>query len=269
MEIDASCGGLEPSEQSATAGADVGGASGSRFERLGDYHILQELGRGGMGVVYEAERESLKVRVALKVMHPTFRTDATHLRRFHAEARSAARLHHTNIVPVFDYGEQDGICYYAMQMIIGVGLNRVLDEARQARSSNAARHGRGRARNSLGQAGRGPGAAPVSFVLSTVSHRLLTGGFATGPAGSPATDATAAIPNGETESPGPAGAETPSGTASSSAEHAPSAEPDTSLSLSLSGSTNSGRYSETAWHREIARLCARWPTRLTMRTARG
>ena len=83
-------------------------------ERLGDYRILRVIGAGGMGVVYEAEHESLKSRVALKVMHPRFRTDSAYLRRFHTEARSAARLHHTNIVPVFDYGEQDGICYYAM-----------------------------------------------------------------------------------------------------------------------------------------------------------
>ena len=70
-----------------------------------------------MGVVYEAEHESLKSRVALKVMHPRFRADEKYLRRFHVEARSAAGLHHTNIVSVFDYGEQDGVCYYAMQYI--------------------------------------------------------------------------------------------------------------------------------------------------------
>ena len=76
-------------------------------ERLGDYQILRVIGSGGMGVVYEAEHESLKNRVALKVMHPRFRTDSTYLRRFHTEARSAARLHHTNIVPVYDYGEHE------------------------------------------------------------------------------------------------------------------------------------------------------------------
>jgi serine/threonine protein kinase len=80
-------------------------------ERLGDYRILRVIGEGGMGAVYEAEHESLKNRVALKVMHLRFRADRTYLRRFQTEARSAARLHHTNIVPVFDFGEQDGICY--------------------------------------------------------------------------------------------------------------------------------------------------------------
>ena len=62
-----------------------------------------------MGEVYEAERESLSARVALKVLHPRFRADAKYLARFRNEARSAARLHHTNIVTVFEFGQQDGV----------------------------------------------------------------------------------------------------------------------------------------------------------------
>src|SRR5262249_23584623 len=85
--------------------------------RLGDYRILGVIGKGGRGVVYEAERESLQSRVALKMMHEQFRDDPTCLRRFRTEARSAARLHHTNIVPVFDFGDHDGACFYAMQFI--------------------------------------------------------------------------------------------------------------------------------------------------------
>ena len=107
---------------------------GSLLGRLGDYALLRELGRGGMGIVHEAEHESLKNRVALKVMHPRFRADRTYLRRFQTEARSAARLHHTNIVSVFDFGEQHGVCYYAMQYIDGVGLDRVLDDVRRIRA---------------------------------------------------------------------------------------------------------------------------------------
>ena len=98
--------------------------------------LLRELGRGGMGIVYEAEHESLKSRMALKVMHPRFRADRTYLRRFQTEARSAVKLHHTNIVPVFDYGEQAGVCYYAMQCIEGVGLERVLDDVRRLRAES-------------------------------------------------------------------------------------------------------------------------------------
>jgi eukaryotic-like serine/threonine-protein kinase len=102
-------------------------------ERLGDYRILARIGGGGMGVVYEAERESLKSRVALKVVHPRFRADSKYLRRFHAEARLAAGLHHTNIVGVFDYGEQDGVYFYAMQFIQGQPLDHVLADIRRLR----------------------------------------------------------------------------------------------------------------------------------------
>ena len=88
-----------------------------------------------MGVVYEAVRESLHSRVALKVMHPRFRASADYLRRFHNEARSAAQLHHTNIVSVFDYGEHDGVCYYAMQYIAGHSLDEILADVRRLRSN--------------------------------------------------------------------------------------------------------------------------------------
>jgi eukaryotic-like serine/threonine-protein kinase len=101
--------------------------------RLGDYLIIRRIGSGGMGVVYEAEHESLKSRVALKVVHPRFRADPKYLRRFHAEARLAAGLHHTNIVSVFDYGDHDGVCYYAMQYIRGQPLDHVLAGIRRLR----------------------------------------------------------------------------------------------------------------------------------------
>ena len=117
--------------------------------RLGDYRILGCIGEGGMGVVYEAVRESLKSRVALKVMHPRFRASAGYLRRFHNEARSAAQLHHTNIVSVFDYGEHDGVCYYAMQYIAGHSLDEILIDVRRLRSNQVrgeGRAGRGRTR---------------------------------------------------------------------------------------------------------------------------
>src|SRR5262249_22812787 len=90
--------------------------------RLGDYRLLREVGRGGMGVVYEAEQESLGRHVALKVLPGHALLDPRHLRRFRREARAAARLHHTNIVPVFGVGEQDGLHYYVMQFIPGLGL---------------------------------------------------------------------------------------------------------------------------------------------------
>ena len=136
-------------------------------ERLGDYRILRVIGEGGMGVVYEAEHESLKSRVALKVMHPRFRADRTLLRRFQTEARSAARLHHTNIVPVFDFGEQDGICYYAMQYIAGVGLDDVLDDVRRFRAPAD-----GASQAGTGGRGDDPPTGPVESPLPAVTRAL-------------------------------------------------------------------------------------------------
>ena len=96
--------------------------------QLGDYLILREIGRGGMGVVYEAVQQSLGRHVALKVLPSGELGGAAHLERFRREARAAARLHHTNIVPVFGVGEQGGVHYYAMQYIRGQGLDAVVED---------------------------------------------------------------------------------------------------------------------------------------------
>ena len=105
-------------------------------QQLGEYRLLREIGRGGMGVVYEALQESLGRHVALKILplNPALRFEQ--LERFRREARAAARLHHTNIVPVFGVGEDQGVHYYAMQFIHGQGLDAVLDEVRRLRSSH-------------------------------------------------------------------------------------------------------------------------------------
>lgn len=92
--------------------------------QLGDFRIIREIARGGMGVVYEAEQVSLCRRVAVKVIPPQLLSDPRQLERFHQEARTAASLHHTNIVPVFGVGEQDGLHYYVMQKIDGAALDR-------------------------------------------------------------------------------------------------------------------------------------------------
>src|SRR5262245_36377086 len=78
--------------------------SSTPLVQLGDFRIVREVGRGGMGIVYEAMQESLGRRVALKVLPAAARLDARHQQRFEREARAAARLHHTNIVPVFGIG---------------------------------------------------------------------------------------------------------------------------------------------------------------------
>jgi eukaryotic-like serine/threonine-protein kinase len=98
----------------------------TRPERLGDFRLIREIGRGGMGVVFEAEQESLGRRVAVKVLPRQALLDEKHLKRFEREARIAANLHHTNIVEVFGVGEQDGFHYYVMQYIHGVGLDAMI-----------------------------------------------------------------------------------------------------------------------------------------------
>lgn len=97
---------------------------------LGDYRIIRELGRGGMGVVYEAEHEQMRRHVALKVLHS--RSGSQHdVERFMREARSAGRLHHTNIVPVFEIGVDEDTHFYAMQCIHGQNLDLVISDLKQ------------------------------------------------------------------------------------------------------------------------------------------
>jgi tetratricopeptide (TPR) repeat protein/serine/threonine protein kinase len=97
---------------------------------LGDFRIVREVGRGGMGVVYEAEQLSLGRRVALKVLPLAAALDPRGLQRFQNEARAAAGLHHTNIAPVYAVGSEHGIPYYAMQFIDGQTLAKVIADLR-------------------------------------------------------------------------------------------------------------------------------------------
>ena len=93
---------------------------------LGDFRIIREVGRGGMGVVYEAEQISLQRRVALKVLPFAAALDQRHLHRFRNEAQAAAHLHHSHIVPVFAVGSDRGVHYYAMQFIDGQSLAELI-----------------------------------------------------------------------------------------------------------------------------------------------
>lgn len=97
---------------------------------LGDFHIVREIGRGGMGVVYEATQLSLGRRVALKVLPFAAALDARQLQRFKNESHAAAQLHHTNIVPVYAVGCERGVHFYAMQLIEGRSLASVIQELR-------------------------------------------------------------------------------------------------------------------------------------------
>jgi serine/threonine protein kinase/WD40 repeat protein/Flp pilus assembly protein TadD len=101
------------------------------LRQLGDFRIIREIGRGGMGVVYEAEQVSLGRHVALKMLPQNLFIDPRQKRRFEREAKAAAKLHHTNIVPVFGVGEDEKLSYYVMQFIHGLGLDQVLDELKR------------------------------------------------------------------------------------------------------------------------------------------
>jgi len=100
---------------------------------LGDFRLLREVGRGGMGVVYEAEQISLRRRVALKVLPFAAAIDPRRLQRFKTEALAAAHVQHERIVPVHSVGCERGVHYYAMQFIDGQSLADLIGELRRLR----------------------------------------------------------------------------------------------------------------------------------------
>jgi superkiller protein 3 len=116
---------------SLSGAGDRAGSEGQVVGLLGDFRIVREVGRGGMGIVYEAEQVSLGRRVALKVLPFAATMDPRQLQRFHNEARAAAGLHHTNIVPVYAVGSERGVHYYAMQFIDGRTLAQFVAEQRR------------------------------------------------------------------------------------------------------------------------------------------
>ena len=108
-------------------------------QRLGDFEIVREIGRGGMGIVYEARQLSLNRKVALKILSNGLGLSAKAVVRFRREAEAAAKLHHTNIVPIYATGEEDGTHFYAMELIEGPSLSECLKALRQP-GTEATRH---------------------------------------------------------------------------------------------------------------------------------
>jgi serine/threonine protein kinase len=106
--------------------------------KLADYRIVREIGRGGMGIVNEADQMSLGRRVALKVLPFAAALDDKRLQRFKQEAQAAARLHHTNIVPVHGVGCERGVHYYAMQYVEGQTLAPIHQEAERSTATTGA-----------------------------------------------------------------------------------------------------------------------------------
>ncbi|MCR9200245.1 MAG: protein kinase [Planctomycetaceae bacterium] len=100
--------------------------AGKVIERLGDFQLVREIGRGGMGIVFEARQESLARTVAIKVLPRQSLLDAAALERFQREARTAAAMHHSHIVPIFGTGSADGAHYLVMQLVDGESLDRLI-----------------------------------------------------------------------------------------------------------------------------------------------
>jgi serine/threonine protein kinase len=110
----------------------IPGEEGEAGQPLGDYRLVREVGRGGMGVVYEAVQLSLGRRVALKVLPFAATMGPRQLARFQNEARAAAGLHHTNIVPVYGVGCERGVHFCAVQLIDGQSLAATIEALRRA-----------------------------------------------------------------------------------------------------------------------------------------
>ncbi len=117
-----------------TAPRDHPDVASDELGELGDFRLLRELGRGGMGVVYMAEQLSLRRRVALKVLPFAAAVDARRLQRFKTEALAAANLQHEGIVPVHAVGCERGVHYYAMPYIEGQSLAGLIAELRLLRT---------------------------------------------------------------------------------------------------------------------------------------
>jgi serine/threonine protein kinase/tetratricopeptide (TPR) repeat protein len=146
---------------------------------LGDFEIVREIGRGGMGVVYEARQMSLNRKVALKVLSSGLGLTPKAVQRFRREAEAAAKLHHTNIVPVYATGEENGTHFYAMELIHGPSLDHVIRQMRQTKQSATTSGEPGRVSGEPGRvsAGSAPSAASARGADATPLANLE----ATGP----------------------------------------------------------------------------------------
>jgi serine/threonine protein kinase/predicted Zn-dependent protease len=176
-----------PAQQGIPMSADEAAAVAhtvAEIGQLGDFNILREVARGGMGIVYEAEQISLRRRVALKLLPFASSLDERQLQRFKHEAQAAAQLHHSNIVPVYWVGSERGIHFYAMQYIEGQSLAALIRALRHGADKDTERD------------------KPMS-TGTTLAQDLASGRWAPEPQPGGATAATGPPKNGAASSPAP------------------------------------------------------------------